>query len=429
MRGPKSAYDALIQKNNDTLYFVTTYDEEENPVSTDIYLGDMLVSGTANLSSAAMDFLNQLTQALDSDEEDPNKQLQDGQFLVYDVENNSWVPASLDIFTGATTESAGTSGLVPQPQAGDHDKYLRGDGSWADLTSEILPQVLARIIGDSEDDKISKDFDTLKEISDWILNHPAGVAEINTRLTNIENALGFEYNDIPIQAKDEDSEDGLAWKKDDNGDYILDENEEKIPIYETQLVQATDSTSEDGLAWEKDDNGDYILDENDHKIPIYETEEIEVPVQKIDPETGDLLFDDNGDPIYETEIVNLVDPDTGEPIIDEETGEQLTEERIVTQTEMVDVYETVTEHILDPDSVNNFINFQTVVGNLSSLLGYQSDPEPTLTVINNISSNIGDLNELLLKQEETKTDEGDPESLIDAINILDVRTRWQELTI
>lgn len=36
-----------------------------------------------------------------------------------------------DVFTGASAEGAGTSGLVPPPAAGDEKKYLCGDGSWA----------------------------------------------------------------------------------------------------------------------------------------------------------------------------------------------------------------------------------------------------------------------------------------------------------
>ena len=32
--------------------------------------------------------------------------------------------------TGATSSTAGTSGLVPAPSAGDQEKYLRGDGTW-----------------------------------------------------------------------------------------------------------------------------------------------------------------------------------------------------------------------------------------------------------------------------------------------------------
>lgn len=33
----------------------------------------------------------------------------------------------------ATSSTAGTSGLVPAPSAGDQDKYLRGDGTWGEI--------------------------------------------------------------------------------------------------------------------------------------------------------------------------------------------------------------------------------------------------------------------------------------------------------
>ena len=36
-----------------------------------------------------------------------------------------------DVFTGASAEGAGTSGLVPPPAAGDEKKFLQGDVSWA----------------------------------------------------------------------------------------------------------------------------------------------------------------------------------------------------------------------------------------------------------------------------------------------------------
>lgn len=38
--------------------------------------------------------------------------------------------------TGATASTAGTHGLVPAPSAGDNDKFLRGDGTWAALTDK-----------------------------------------------------------------------------------------------------------------------------------------------------------------------------------------------------------------------------------------------------------------------------------------------------
>ena len=43
--------------------------------------------------------------------------------------------AIISDFTGATSITGGASGLVPAPQAGDNDKFLRGDGQWVTLSS------------------------------------------------------------------------------------------------------------------------------------------------------------------------------------------------------------------------------------------------------------------------------------------------------
>ena len=39
-----------------------------------------------------------------------------------------------DVFSGATSTTAGTAGLVPAPAAGDEGKFLCGDGSWANVS-------------------------------------------------------------------------------------------------------------------------------------------------------------------------------------------------------------------------------------------------------------------------------------------------------
>lgn len=38
-----------------------------------------------------------------------------------------------DDFTGATASTAGEHGLVPAPKAGEQNKYLKGDGTWAEV--------------------------------------------------------------------------------------------------------------------------------------------------------------------------------------------------------------------------------------------------------------------------------------------------------
>lgn len=45
--------------------------------------------------------------------------------------------ASVNTMIGATSESAGSKGLVPQPLSTDRSKYLKGDGSWADIPSSV----------------------------------------------------------------------------------------------------------------------------------------------------------------------------------------------------------------------------------------------------------------------------------------------------
>lgn len=38
-----------------------------------------------------------------------------------------------DVFDGATALAAGKKGFVPAPQAGDNEKFLKGDGTWGDI--------------------------------------------------------------------------------------------------------------------------------------------------------------------------------------------------------------------------------------------------------------------------------------------------------
>ena len=41
------------------------------------------------------------------------------------------VQNNVDTMTGATTSAAGTRGLVPAPNAGETNLYLRSDGTWS----------------------------------------------------------------------------------------------------------------------------------------------------------------------------------------------------------------------------------------------------------------------------------------------------------
>ena len=69
-----------------------------------------------------------------------------GKLKIYyeDVDSSQWVDTnggggsqavSYSDFTGATSSTDGTAGLVIKPSAGDEGKYLKGDGTWATVTS------------------------------------------------------------------------------------------------------------------------------------------------------------------------------------------------------------------------------------------------------------------------------------------------------
>ena len=61
-----------------------------------------------------------------------------------------WVaPATM---TGASAQSAGSSGLVPAPASGDDDKFLKGDGTWGEAASA------ARITYDAVNEELHIDF-------------------------------------------------------------------------------------------------------------------------------------------------------------------------------------------------------------------------------------------------------------------------------
>lgn len=59
------------------------------------------------------------------------------QCLVYDATTDAWMligwlNSTYSNMQGAAADANGSRGLVPQPHAGDHVRFLRGDGLWAD---------------------------------------------------------------------------------------------------------------------------------------------------------------------------------------------------------------------------------------------------------------------------------------------------------
>lgn len=130
LRGTPTAYQALTKKDNDTLYFIS----ENNSSTGVLYLGNKLILGGEDSQELS---LRNLKDVLFSEN------IKSGSLLVY--ENDKWTNKTIDeifqefmVMSGATAEKDGTSGLVPVPTAGQHNLFLRGDGTWADVGVGVL---------------------------------------------------------------------------------------------------------------------------------------------------------------------------------------------------------------------------------------------------------------------------------------------------
>lgn len=195
LRGTKAAFDKIEIKDIDTLYFI--YDSEDQTKGS-LYLGNKLIGGS-NGSTATVTDINDLANVLISN-------VQDKQILTYDASTKKWVNKTpeeiqIEVMTGATADTVGTSGLVPAPAAGEQDKYLRGDGMWAAPLSDEQLTTLGKVDGletrvgsiETKYDNLIKDapaaLDTLKEIADWITKDETGTQALIQRVTNIETKV------------------------------------------------------------------------------------------------------------------------------------------------------------------------------------------------------------------------------------------------
>ena len=135
MRGSNAAWETLKSTpnkiNDDTLYFIY---QDSSSKDGKLYLGQKLISGTGNETGIVN--INDI-----GDINIDGESLIDKQILVYNETSEKWENASLSqiintaigIMQGATASTAGISGLVPIPKAGDQDKFLRGDGNWSTI--------------------------------------------------------------------------------------------------------------------------------------------------------------------------------------------------------------------------------------------------------------------------------------------------------
>ena len=213
IRGTETSWKNIpdAQKSSDTLYFISN----TGSTAGKLYLGAKLISNGA-LSSATS--LNQLNDVL------IKEGITDQSILVYNIETETWESKSIlevlqvinEVFKGADAENDGIAGLVPAPKAGQQDWFLRGDGIWANPLTEVsntmgqIQAQLTTILGEDTDKSMREvaqaeasvaiatiianapeQFDTLKEIADWIKTNQdtVDVVGLTTRITSLEEVI------------------------------------------------------------------------------------------------------------------------------------------------------------------------------------------------------------------------------------------------
>jgi hypothetical protein len=74
-----------------------------------------------------------------------------------DVKNRITELENITDFKGATARKDGESGYVPKPKHGDQDKFLRGDGKWVDVVTDIPVATKDKLGGIKVGDGLSVD--------------------------------------------------------------------------------------------------------------------------------------------------------------------------------------------------------------------------------------------------------------------------------
>jgi hypothetical protein len=217
VRGTPAAWASIATKDPDTLYFIA----EVGATKGVLYLGDRVITGEDQTFS-----IRDLTDVLISENVSTNS------LLTYDGER--WVNQSaleiistyIDEMDGATEEQDGSTGLVPAPKAGEHNFFLRGDGTWVNPTAELqqsvqgldtkvksLDTTIGNLVGTDSNKTIraiaveemqkvvggaSEAFDTLLEVEQWIEKNKevADLADLMSDVNNLNDAVfGVEATD------------------------------------------------------------------------------------------------------------------------------------------------------------------------------------------------------------------------------------------
>lgn len=234
VRGTTALWNSLVVKDADTLYFIIDNGQAQGT----LYLGSTLIAGQIDTPTFNMSSLEDVIL----------RNIGDKEILVYNATSQKWENTTLPNaigqvvkeMQGATAEADGAAGLVPQPMQDDRDLFLQGNGRWANPTAAVevtlntligadAGKSIREIATDEASSAVAKivdgadeAFDTLKEISDWIISHPEvdNVVKLEGRVTTLEEALNgkddgtegliSKVNNINVILKGNDGNSGLV---------------------------------------------------------------------------------------------------------------------------------------------------------------------------------------------------------------------------
>lgn len=206
IRGTENAFKNLELKDKDTLYFIY---KDADSTTGKLYLGSKLISGDTASSSALGDIIL--------------SNLGNKQILYYDNTKQAWtngdVAQLISQMVGATELQDGIAGLVPAPTSADKNKFLRGDGTWAEISgSDIAHDQKAFSTNDNTINLLGFDSAELGAVAakgengklSWIsqsnlFNNHYTKDEVNSLLNTVNNVSRKRIDsveDIDINAED-----------------------------------------------------------------------------------------------------------------------------------------------------------------------------------------------------------------------------------
>lgn len=254
LRGTPKAFTELAVKDPNTLYFISEKEADRGS----LYLGSKLISASTSSPSGEISVKDLKDVIIDNDV------LVDGSILMYDFDQKKWINKTLDeivvdVMKGATSTKAGEAGLVPAPKAGEENSFLKGDGTWTEI-SEItdverqsianLVTTVGNLIGDKQlgdasiptiqeiavgalteilvPENAKESLDSLQEIAAWIQSHPDDAAAMNKDIAGLQTSVG-NINNVLYDTTSDNGEvvPGLITKVDnlykegDTSQYVL----------------------------------------------------------------------------------------------------------------------------------------------------------------------------------------------------------------